>query len=305
MSEHYPRVRLYSVYDTGRYLSIREGVNITFYMRRTHREVAPAVMRALEVYHRAVGPQALGLYADYEGESQKLDDKGWEFVRSELLENVGTNLNLFGDSSDATCYEFFYCGQQFDHPLFPAKPGDVCAAAFWLPTEYLEEHGPGRVRELALELAAVLPFNTGHAGLAFLFPENLLGMHSAIRDLCFRYPGLDIPDLDMATGQIGTRVKGAHWLTFLGQPVLGELGGTAGLRARLHSPHTTVQELEGDRAVVTLGKWPEAGDLEQGRTLPEYRELARILEPWLWRSTNSWSGFTEEDIQRWQRRFLD
>ncbi|MFY0576656.1 type VI immunity family protein [Cystobacter fuscus] len=35
------------------------------------------------------------------------------------------------------------------------------------------------------------------------------------------------------------------------------------------------------RAVVALGPWPEAGDLRQGQTLPAYRELARVLEPWL------------------------
>jgi hypothetical protein len=68
-------------------------------------------------------------------------------------------------------------------------------------------------------------------------------------------------------------------MNFLGQPVLGELGGVAGLRSLLHSPGTTVHELNGERAVVTLGPWPEAGDLAQGRTLPAYRELAPVLEP--------------------------
>jgi hypothetical protein len=104
---------------------------------------------------------------------------------------------------------------------------------------------------------------------------------------------------------IGTRVNGVHWLNFLGQPVLGELGGAASLRARLHSPDTTVQELEGEQALVTLGKWPEAGDLEQGRTLPAYQELAHVLEPWLYMDRVRFDGFSEEDMRRWERRFLD
>ncbi|HYO68655.1 MAG TPA: type VI immunity family protein, partial [Archangium sp.] len=95
------------------------------------------------------------------------------------------------------------------------------------------------------------------------------------------------------------------WLNFLGSPVLGALGGAAGLRARLRSPGTTVQELDGERAVVTLGTWPEAGDMEQGRTLPEYRELAHVLEPWLYMNRGNWSGFSDEDVRRWERRFLD
>lgn len=94
-------------------------------------------------------------------------------------------------------------------------------------------------------------------------------------------------------------------MNFLGQPVLGDVGGTEGLRARLHSPGTTVQELAEGRALVTLGTWPEAGDLEQGQTLPAYRELARVLEPWQYRRKARWGGFSAEDMRRWERRFLD
>jgi hypothetical protein len=93
-------------------------------------------------------------------------------------------------------------------------------------------------------------------------------------------------------------------MNFLGPPTLKALGGAEGLRSRLHSPGTTVQTLDDERAVVTLGPWPEAGDLEQGRTLPEYRELARVLEPWLYESAG-WRGFSADDLRRWNRRFLD
>ncbi|HEX5748329.1 MAG TPA: type VI immunity family protein, partial [Archangium sp.] len=179
------------------------------------------------------------------------------------------------------------------------------ALSFILPTEYLEAHGPGHVRELALELAAALPFCSGHGGLCFNYPESVVGTTDAIRDMAFRHPGLDIPGVNFDSFSIGTRVNGVHWLNFLGPPVLGELGGAAGLRARLRSPGTTVQELDGERAVVTLGNWPEAGDTEQGRTLPEYRELAHVMEPWLYMDRGNWGGFSDEDMRRWERRFLD
>ena len=61
-----------------------------------------------------------------------------------------------------------------------------------------------------------------------------------------------------------------------------------------------------ERAVVTLGEWPEAGDTEQGQTLPAYRELARVLEPWLYHREKVFSrDFPREDTRRWERRFLD
>jgi hypothetical protein len=299
-SERYPRIRRYSVFPEGRYLSIREGVSITFYMRRSHSEIMQAVIHVLDAYRRAVEQRALGLYVDEEGEWQDLDEQGWEVVRRDLLHPISAAVVLASASDVSLGYEFSYRGRAPEE----VDEGESSAVMFFLPTEYLEEHGPGRVRELVLEMAAGLPFTSGHAGLCFIYPESVLGASESIHDDAFRYPGMDVPD-SYVSMDIGDRVKGAYWLTFLGQPVLGELGGAAELRARLRSPGTTVQELEGDRAVVTLGAWPEAGDKEQGRTLPAYRELARVLEPWLFEFPTRWGGFTWEEMRRWERRFLD
>jgi hypothetical protein len=109
---------------------------------------------------------------------------------------------------------------------------------------------------------------------------------------------------------MGSRLDGIHWLNFLGSSVLGELGGAANLRVQLHAPTTTVQELGGERAVVTLGPSPEAGDMVQGQDLPAYRELARVLErwqepfPWGWLRREGRAN-DEEELRRWWRRFLD
>ncbi|MFL5358450.1 DUF3396 domain-containing protein [Archangium sp.] len=302
MSEHYPRIRIDSFFAQQRLLQIRESVSITFYMKRSHREVVHQVLRALDVYRRALKSQALGWYANPDNEDwDELDDKGWAHVQRYMLEQPDAHLWLSESPSETLGYELLYDGLLLE----AYKRDPTSQVSFFLPSEYLEEHGPGPVRELAMELAAELPFNSGHAGLCFHFPDALLGITRPIRDLCFRYPGLDIPEARFATSYIGTRVDGVHWLNFLGPPVLGELGGAAGLRARLHSPDTTVQELGGERVVVTLGKWPEAGDTEKGHTLPAYRELARVLEPWLYMQRPIEAGFSEADMRRWERRFLD
>ncbi|WP_052518117.1 DUF3396 domain-containing protein [Archangium violaceum] len=286
-------------------LVVREGVSICFYMRRSHKEIAQAVMRSLETYSHAVGQQAPGWYVDPEGDWQELDGAGWDHLRLKLLERSSPIIRLRDTPSGISQYAFDYYGKSLDAPLFVNNPGAVCAVSFCLPPEYLETHGPAHVRELALELAAPLPFNSGQASLAFNSLMQLPGGAAELSQWCFRYPGMNLQPLEDTAWDIGTRVQGAYWLTFLGQPVLGELGGTSGLRARLSSPDISVQELEGERAVVTLGDWPEAGDTEEGRELPLHRELARILEPWLHQRQNPWSGFTPEDMRRWERRFLD
>ena len=117
---------------------------------------------------------------------------------------------------------------------------------------------------------------------------------------------MDIPSVGFTSWYIGTQLRGPAWLTFLGQPLLGELGGVEGLRAHLHAPETTVQDLSQERAVVTLGPWPEAGNTEQGQFLPAYQELARVTEPWLYHRPPALdSSFPPQDWRRWERRFLD
>jgi TseV toxin immunity protein TsiV len=79
-----------------------------------------------------------------------------------------------------------------------------------------------------------------------------------------------------------------------------------GLQDRLHSPDTHVQEMEGGRAVVTLGQWPKAGDTSRGDFLPDHRELARALEPWLSACPEGYAlvGASPSETQSWWRRFL-
>jgi hypothetical protein len=305
MTVHYPRIRFYWDVEEERHPCIRESLSICFYMRHPHLEVAPAVMRALETYRRAISPEALSWYPDREGDWQELNEEGWGLNRRKMSHPLGARLWLRSASQLITDYEFRYHGLALEASSFVEDPGGTCAVAFWLPTEYLEDRDPDQVRKLALELGSELPFNSGHAGLSFYFTEDMLGVSDPLRSLCLRYPGMDMPAMERLPTKLGTRLKGVSWLTFLGSPVLDSLEGAAGLRARLQSAGTQVEELSAGRAVVTLGEWPDAGDMEHGHTLPAYRELARVLEPWLYQAPRSpWSGFTDEDARKWERRFL-
>jgi hypothetical protein len=304
MSERYPRIRIQS---EGDYIVIRDGLSLCFYMHRSHQGMGPAVLGALDTFMRFLAPETLAIYPDMEGYWHQLDDNAWERIRKDLLESEYPFVRIASDSNGVSEFLFEYRGVSLENTGPFDDPGRSCVATFHLPTEYLDQHGPGKVRELALELAAHLPFNSGQASLSFNALMDLVGVARRVRDICFRYPGMDVIDESVAN-DIGTRVRGAYWLTFLGQPVLGELGGVEGLRTRLSSPGTTVQPLAGDRAVVTLGEWPEAGDLEAGRNLPAYRELARVLEPWLYHCEPDafvHYDFSSADRLRWERRFLD
>ncbi|MBN1205706.1 MAG: DUF3396 domain-containing protein [Myxococcaceae bacterium] len=306
MIERYPQVRFYWDVEGERFPCVRTSLSICFYMQRPHREVIPAVINALEIYREAIGPSTLAWYPDREGYWQELDEAGWKLTRQEMIHPRGANIVVLDTPQLTADYEFRYSGRDVEAASGVEGSGRTCAVAFWLPTEYLDSQGPARVRKLALELGSGLPFNSGHAGLSFYFAESMQRVSAALREPCFRHPGMDMPAMEKLPAHLGTRIKGAYWLTFLGPPVLESIGGAAGLGSRLHSPGTDVEALSAGRAVVTLGEWPEAGDLEHGHDLPAYRELAQVLEPWLHRAPRSpWSGFSDEDVRRWERRFLD
>jgi hypothetical protein len=304
MKEHFPRIRIDAGYGQ---LVAREGLRLTFFLRQTHAEVVDAVRQSLETYLREVGDSALGWYADQEGEFQKLNETGWAHIWAELRNRRWPIIWLYDAPGGVLAYRFEYYGKDLvsGHPMRDTRNA-TCAMSFWLPTEFLEQHGPARVRELAIAVATPLPFCTGYAGLSFNGELDILGVEEEVAPHCFRHPGIDIPDLEALGWDLGTRFRGPAWLTFLGQPLLSEVGGAEALRSRLHSPGTTVQEMEGDRVVITLGEWPEAGDTERGDNLPAYRELARVLEPWLFHTPrNAMPCVRPEDTRRWERRFLD
>lgn len=307
MSERCPRIRTYL--STGALMN-RDGLRFCFFLNREHREVAPFVMRSLERYAATAGP-ALGQYFDdsywhrdgYEQDLFPLDDKGWSRIRARMQNASGAYLHLVDEDARQERFKFRYRGFSSN----PIWPNSVCGIEFWLSTEYLEEHGPGHVRELALDMVGSLPFCSGDGGFSFNTDSWEVNSVRVIDDATrFRYLGMTCLGIEHGVNDLGTRIQNISWMTFLGQPVLGEVGGVAGLRSKLHSPGTTVQTLDENRVVVTLGLWPEAGDMEKGQSLPAYRELARVLEPWLDIPALP-EDATPEEVQhyRWRRRFLD
>ncbi|NTX12589.1 DUF3396 domain-containing protein [Myxococcus sp. CA056] len=301
-----PKIRAHQDVEGEPFLVLRDSVSISFYLQCEHSLISHRVRHALEVYRRAVGMDALDEFDTQKGEWDVLDEKGWGQVDEWLSRPHSARIHLRGRGGDELAFGFTYLGKSLEDPL--ARSWGLVptsAVEFWLPTEFLEAQGPERVRALVLELAEGLPFNSGEVGLAFRMRGWLQSNIQPVRAAALRHPGIGLSGMDELTDQLGALIRGPAWLTFLGSPVLDKLGGSAGLRDRLTFPGTTVRELDGSRAMVSLGEWPEAGDLEAGDRLAHYRELARVLEPWLYRHEGPWGSLTPEEIRRWERRFLD
>ncbi|MCY1039885.1 DUF3396 domain-containing protein [Corallococcus sp. bb12-1] len=304
MTARVPRVREAIDIEGESVALVREGVSIMFYMPLPHEVIAPFVWQALERYRHALGARRLGWYVSYSGDWPELDAKGEAFIKARLLGSSAL-VELAERPDSVTGVSFRYHGRGSELPNFLKDyPQCSCAVEFWLPIEFLDDPGPEWVRALALELGRELPWASGHAGLALEVGAWIQTLNPRLLETCLRHPGFDLPRIGDLSLFLGKRVRPPSWLTFLGPPVLEALGGAEGLRARLHSPAIEVQSLSPERAVVSLGAVPEAGDMETGDTLPHYRELARVLEPWLYAHPHGWDWFTPEEVRRWERRFL-
>jgi hypothetical protein len=301
----YPRLRYY---DKDGWLGASDALLMCFYMPHPNERIAPAVIRAVEFFRERIRPYQFVWNDTGDGQAEPLDDASWERTRGKTLEpgpNRGAFLGLNGKLG-VNDLHVDYRGLSVVPLPWPERKDDVSVLYLRLPTEFLEERGPERVRALALELAAELPFSSGYVDfvLCVSWAANSVEALKLIRS---RYQGVHLA-LSGATMNVNTWVDGVHWMNFLGQPVLGKLGGVSGLRERGVLPGGSIQEMSGmsgDRVLITLGERPEVGDVEAGQTLPLHRALARLLEPYLYQRKSLLGHPAPEELLRWDRRFLD
>nr|WP_255415254.1 type VI immunity family protein [Vitiosangium sp. GDMCC 1.1324] len=275
-------------------------------MQHPNERIAPAVLRALQLLRERIHPYQLAWYDAGEGQADPLDDAAWERLRIRTLNpepDTSAWFVLDGKKfEEVDELRVHYRGLDAFPSPWPEQENTVSVLYVRLPTEFLEERGADQVRALALDMAAELPFNSGYVDFALCSDGWYLG--EALQHIRPRYPGVHLA-LSRARLRMNTWVEGVHWMNFLGEPVLGKLGGVPGLRERLALPGISLQEMSGDRVLITLGEHPEVGDVEAGQTPPLHRALARLLEPHLYRSDfDDFYPITEE-LLRWERRFLD
>ncbi|RKH52750.1 DUF3396 domain-containing protein [Corallococcus sp. AB049A] len=308
MTKEYPVIRLWSK-GSPPVPTARDGVVLHFFIQREHKEVALAAWRALQHYRQVIPPGSLGWYGADDGDILELDDRGWEIARQQMIERPsgysGRALLMEspGGGDVSSGYTFEYAGWSSNNPFGNAPFG---SASFTFPTEYLQENGAASFRALALELAQELPFSFGYASFAIISPAGLWSSARVdlIEALLARFPGLDLHNIEDFGTILGTRALGPYWLTFLGQPLLGQLGGIEALRNALPFPEVSLLPMDGDRVLVTLDEWPDPIDTQEKAIPPQYRALARLMEPFLFQHEAEGLSLHESDTNRWIRRFL-
>jgi TseV toxin immunity protein TsiV len=159
-----------------------------------------------------------------------------------------------------------------------------------------------------VEIAAALPVDSGYGSPAIQWAQ--FDRDAAIaqtRGIVARHAGYDVNLNTTGRTWLGSRVRGARWLTFLGPRILERLGGGDALRKELPEPFEFLPA--GANLLVRAGSLPEIGDMAMKVDTPLLRALAAVLEPVtafdevvLLGSLANWD---KDVLRKWERRFLD
>jgi hypothetical protein len=157
------------------------------------------------------------------------------------------------------------------------------------------------------DVAAVLPFDSGYASFALTYgaDSQAFDYSKAIKSVAFRHPGFDVGSSIGTASHIGKKLRGAYWLNFIGPSAAKKLGGAEKLTQALGKGFVVEALKRG--VMVRASTLPEVGDTNKGKTLPELRKLAKVIEPVsLFDDQYIDNSFVDEDARaRWERRHLD
>ena len=128
------------------------------------------------------------------------------------------------------------------------------------PLLWFADH-PGSLPELTLEACQRLRPVSGYGGIGILeSPDSSIRVkfEPAVYTMAQRFPGLEVDYPWIHVVHLDQGIKGVNWLTILGEPWLGRVGGAGALRAALGETFVT-RSFEGG-VLIQAGPRPLLGD---------------------------------------------
>ncbi|MBP4046411.1 type VI immunity family protein [Chromobacterium violaceum] len=183
---------------------------------------------------------------------------------------------------------------------------------FALPAEILlSANGREQYQRLVAFIADKLNPVHGYGGFSPILPADYHQYMPYEYELAQRFIGLDVDTRAFVAGafELQHHIKGANWLTILGDGFVQQLGGESAIRAQLAAwPEITFSHYAGG-LMIQAGEYPDLGAPEDGAPIP-YVAVNRVVKPV--RTTEPGSlhyylpqqnGFDEAESDSWYARF--
>jgi hypothetical protein len=280
-------------------------VRLAIFVRKRHRDLAPAAVEALHRLIDAFPPPALSLFAIPSGDWIDFDAKGLKAqVRKALIgrdKPINGNASVWGAQANIPDFLVEYTGSAIDLPIYKNF-----AAALWFsiaPDQFVQHRD--RALELWRDLAEFLDASAGYVDIA------LEGDKRRLQALAKRYRHVDISDVDTVSMELGGKMPGVFWLNYLGPKLVEGLGGRAEI-GKVLSPAASIQATAGGPLVIALGSGPSLGDVNRREGDGDRTALARHAhERGLLYVPRKFTYFEEEDElsdkeaqKKWHMRFV-
>ncbi len=308
------KVKVQQIYEKTGTLYLRDGVLVAFFLPKPLHDSAKAVLEVFEQYLAGLPKGALrwsGIGAGTE-EWKPVDAKSFDKCRAMLdpaaaKKRPMTTFELVGakEGNDAPEYAFTLISAKPDKEV----PDEVNLVEMIYPSDVVEAANADKFVESVKGMASKLPYLSGYASPALIYSETAAGramMES--RALALRHPGLDVHQNKTGCMEIGGRLRGARWLTFVGPDALKKLKGAKAVQDAL--PKGVSAEAVGAGLMIRAGKTPEIGDTNKKEGTPLLRGVAKVLEPVTQFKEDvllkSYFADGDEDLlTKWERRLLD
>jgi hypothetical protein len=174
--------------------------------------------------------------------------------------------------------------------------------------DHLVRVGADSFVQWAREVAEIVPFDSGYAALSWSACKESSESEAgrSLGALALRHPGYDVANNRSTHFEIGSRCRGAQWLTFIGKPLLHKAEGIDALRAAV--PEGEVHELRSGGLMIRASASPVIGDVNRRQHGPKLAALAQLLESRTYFGDYSLDLLFNDDNElreRWERRFVD
>lgn len=159
------------------------------------------------------------------------------------------------------------------------------------------------VRDLAIEVANTIPFNSGSGGFFLQVNPSTSEGYDAMYAICNRYWGIEAWNLDVTVNHVLNAYKTVNWLTLIGNS-LGAKAQEAVQFAR-QAAFLVFDAKYG--TVLQASDFALLGDRNRRESMTGYVEIARSLRPLQVYSHGSFGGerWNEANSIAWIRRFTD
>jgi hypothetical protein len=289
---------------------VRDSLVIVFFCRQPFQQIAEPFKRCFEYWSASTPPEAkawciIGENAEtYRKVTQRQLARALEeFEVVRVKTDESRFLEIGGPQKINPDFRFLFEASQ------SLQESQTSFLEVRLPASMLGTQGTSWIRQFAQHIAELVPYDSGYAslGLTWGIDSQLVDFPEAVRGFAFRHPGFDVAINDGTAFNIAGKLRGAYWLTFVGQEALAVLGGPKKLRQKLNRRISMAPI--GSGWMLQAGEEPEPGDVNRGEYLPLLRSLAKVLEPVMFFNDEALGQLfavdeDEEDLERWERRFF-